>query len=194
MMRRWWVAGVAALVMPVGVAGCGSSAADVQETADLAFAITVGNSELAVTRLVELFPDESFDRYETSSFSDRWSDCSNSSATREQPLAIAWTSQRGATVERSRETATLARGMVDSFVRDGWTLIEEYVVEYVRVFRLGRDGFHMRVSSVVEVGDDFTSYIGISTSSPCLDAPEGQAQWEWSPGPTEPPWPSSVSD
>lgn len=191
-MRRRWVA--VALVISVGAAGCGRSAADVQATADLAYAITVGNSELVLTRLAELYPDVPFDRNKTSNVSDRWSDCSNSSATREQPLAIAWTSQRGVTVEPRRETATLARGLVESFVRDGWMLIEEYVVEYVRVFRLSRDGFHMRVSSVVEAGDDHPSYIGIFTDSPCLDAPEGHAQWEWSPGPTEPPWPSSVSD
>jgi len=193
-MRRRWVAVPVALVIFVGAGGCGRSAADVQETADLAYAIVVGNSELALTRLAELFPDVPFDRNETSSFSDRWSDCSNSSATREQPLAIAWTSQRGVTVEPRRETATLAQGLVESFVRDGWTLLDDNVVQYDRGFRLGRDGFHMQVTSVVGASDDHTSYIGIFTSSPCLDAPEGQAQWEWSPGPTEPPWPSPVSD
>lgn len=195
MHRRRCAVVAAAVVVLVGVVGgCGRDPdpVQVQADADLAFAIAVGSSAQAMTRLSELYPDVPFHRDpEMDRHLDTWSDCSSSPAgSRLHPTAIVWASVRDVTVEPKRETVTLAEGLVESLVLDGWTRGYDSIHQYAQAFHVSRDGFAMKVSGVLEPGEDHASYVRVITYSPCIDGPENHGQWEWSPGPTEPPWPS----
>jgi len=183
-----------AVAVAATLGGCGPDPAQVQADAQLAYEIVVGTSTQAVDRLSELYPDVTFRSTSFPSVEDRWTACGSMVPDRRHPAGLWWDSRREVVVEPPRETATLAAGLVQTFEDDGWTVYFDQRVEWGHSFRLHREGLKMWIWSIVEPGPEHAAVIDVSVFSGCMDAPEDQGQWEWTPGPTEPPWPPESAD
>lgn len=163
----------------------------VRANADLAYALTVGSAE-QVGRLVEelhpevVFVEPGVDRPVRSDVWYRCGDGHYDGVT--EPRAISWTSIRGRWAEPARETATLLPPLIEALEDEGWEVTEDFT-DFERVVVLRRSGFTLQVSGWLTVPEEYPASVSIRVTSPCVDAPEGQDDWQWTPGPTEAPWP-----
>lgn len=195
-MRRWVVwstvaALVVALVVVVVVRNRPRDPALVQADADLAYALTVGSAEQVARMVEEIHPDVSFvdpaaDRATTSDLWNRCGDGHFDGVT--EPKAMSWTSIRGRWAEPKRETATLLPPVIAALQDEGWEVVDDFT-DFERVVKLRRSGFKLQVSGWIAAHEEHPSAVSIRITSPCIDAPAGQSEWEWTPGPTEAPWP-----
>lgn len=183
---------VLALVVVVVVRSRPPDPAVVQANADLAYAITVGSSQESMRMLAELNPEVPFvEPSRDVRFDDTWGPCGSGYYNGvKEPVGVYWVSERVLWVEPKRETATLVPGLVAALEAQGWTQGTGEVGPYSRTVGMSRAGFHLHVSGVVAASAEADhSYLSVETISPCVDAPAGQVDWEWTQGPTEPPWP-----
>jgi hypothetical protein len=183
---------VALVVVVVVVRNRPRDPAFVQADADLAYALTVGSADQVARMVEEVHPDVSFvdPSADRPAKSDLWNRCDDGHVDGvTEPRAITWTSIRGRWSEPKRETATLLPPVIEALHDEGWEVTREYVTDSVSAVDLRRSGFGLHLSGLIAVHEEHPSAVSISITSPCIDAPAGQSEWEWTPGPTEAPWP-----
>lgn len=164
----------------------------VRASSDLAYALTVGSAEQVGRLVEELHPEVSFvdPGADRAVRSDVWHRCDGGHYDGvTETEAITWTSIRGRWAEPARETATLLPPLIEALEDEGWEVTDEYDTAFVRAVDLRRSGFRLHVSGVFAVQEEYPASVSIDVTSPCILAPEGQDDWQWTPGPTEAPWP-----
>lgn len=194
-MRRrvaWAVASlvVVALVAVIVVRNRPPDPVQVQANADLAYEITVGTAVETMSIFAELHPDVPFVPPERSgNDADWWLECAGGHFDGVRPPeAITWTSIRALWAEPKRETASLLPELITALERDGWKIGSDFTDDFSRSIDMSRSGFTLHVYGVVAATDEHASAVAVRVTSPCVYAPADQEDWEWRPGPTEPPW------